>query len=83
MIWGWNELIMLNYSYLIQYNSKQERTITPFAGILQINEHFLPKACFSTLRGKRAKHAALMAINGSLTEINVEIQRAEHAQKRL
>ena len=37
MIWGWNELIILNYSYLIQYNPKQERTITPFAGILQIN----------------------------------------------
>ena len=30
-----------------------------------INEHFLPKACFSTLRGKSVrKHAALMAING-------------------
>ena len=46
-----------------------------------INEHFLPKACFSTLRGKSMrKHAVLMAINGSLTEINVETQRAKHTQ---
>lgn len=28
------------------------------------------------------KHAALIGINGSLTDINVEKQRAEHAQKR-
>ncbi len=46
-----------------------------------INEHFLPKAYFSTLRGESVrKHAVLMAINGSLTEINVETQRAQHAQ---
>ena len=41
MIWGWNELIIMNYSYLIQYNSKQERTITPFAGILQIKSFYV------------------------------------------
>ena len=46
-----------------------------------IHEHFLPKACFSTLRGESVrKHAAFMTINGSLTEINVENQRAQHAQ---
>ena len=28
----------------------------------------------------RAEHAALMTINDSLTEINVETQRAQHAQ---
>ena len=43
--------------------------------------NIFPKACFSTLRGKSVrKHAALMTINGSLTEINVETQRAQHAQ---
>ena len=46
-----------------------------------IHEHFLPKACFGTLRGESVrKHAAFMTINGSLTEINVENQRAQHAQ---
>ena len=46
-----------------------------------MNEHFLPKACESTLRGDSVrKHAALKAINGSLTGINVETQRAKHAQ---
>ena len=55
-------------------------TIFRFEGVA-INEHFLPKACFSTLRGESVrKHAALMAINGSLTEINVEKQHAKHAQ---
>ena len=36
----------------------------------------------SARRGQelRAERAALMTINGSLTEINVEIQRAEHTQ---
>ena len=39
-------------------------TISRFEGVA-INEHFLPKACFSTLRGKSVrKHAVLMAING-------------------
>ena len=35
------------------------------------------------LRGDRVrKHAALKAINGSLTGINVETQRAKHAQRK-
>ena len=35
------------------------------------------------LRGDRVrKHAALEAINGSLTGINVETQRAKHAQRK-
>ena len=51
-----------------------------FAGVA-IHEHFLPKSCFSTPGGGSVrKHAALMAINGSLTGINVENQRAQHAQ---
>ena len=34
------------------------------------------------LRGDRVrKHAALKAINGSLTGINVETQRAKHAKQ--
>ena len=55
-------------------------TLSRYEGVA-INEHFLPKACFSTLRGESVrKHAALMAINGWLTEINVETRRAQHAQ---
>ena len=39
-------------------------TLSRFEGVA-INEHFLPSACFSTLRGESVrKHAALMAING-------------------
>ena len=40
-----------------------------------------PRRALARLRGESVrKHAALMAINGSLTEINVETQRAQHAQ---
>ena len=47
-------------------------TLSRFGGVA-INEHFLPKACLSTQRGKSVrKHAALSGINGSLAEINVE-----------
>ena len=39
-------------------------TLSRFEGVA-INEHFLPKACFSALRGESVrKHAVLMAING-------------------
>ena len=39
-------------------------TLSRFEGVA-INEHFLLKACFSTLRGESVrKHLALMAING-------------------
>ena len=58
-------------------------TLSRFEGVA-INEHFVPKACASTQRGESVrKHAALMAINGSLTVINVKTQRAQHAQANL
>ena len=63
-------------------NLKPDWAFAPsrFEGVA-IHEHFLPKACFSTQRGDSVrKHAALKAINGSLTGINVEKQRAKHAQ---
>ena len=63
-------------------NLKPDWAFAPsrFEGVA-IHEHFLPKACFSTQRGESVrKHAALMAINGSLTENHVETQRAQHAQ---
>ena len=38
--------------------------LSRFEGVA-INEHFLLKACFSTLRGESVrKHAVFMAING-------------------
>ena len=64
MIWGWDELIILNYSYLIQYNPKQERTITPFAGILQLNNfsrpHPLPLPMQSSEGVGGQRHVALI-----------------------
>ena len=40
----------------------------------------LQHAVLTTISSRVRKHAVLMTVNGSLTEINVETQRAQHAQ---